>query len=152
MARHSKALLPTWEEALDTAGQRASSPLQQQLAVVAASNTATDARFKAYVGLLLGLINVSVQVRGADCWGVGVHARLKGRARSGLMCLLPRTRGVTWWLLHPVACLATPFTRHLLVSQVTCLPPSQDTCSSDPPPCDRAMWTVCSAVRLRWTR
>jgi len=64
MLRHSKALLPTWEDALATAGQRASSALQQQLAAVGASSTATDTRFKAYVGLLLGLINVSVQVRG----------------------------------------------------------------------------------------
>lgn len=64
MLRHSKALLPTWEDALATARQRASSALQQQLAAVGASSTATDARFKAYVGLLLGLINVSVQVRG----------------------------------------------------------------------------------------
>jgi hypothetical protein len=63
MARHSKALLPTWEEAVDSAGQTGSNALQQQLAAVAASGTATDARFKAYVGLLLGLINVSVQVR-----------------------------------------------------------------------------------------
>jgi hypothetical protein len=63
MARHSKALLPTWEDALEAAGQRGSNVLQQQLAAVTASGTATDARFKAYVGLLLGLINVSVQVR-----------------------------------------------------------------------------------------
>jgi hypothetical protein len=63
MARHSKALLPTWEDALEAAGQCGSNVLQQQLAAVTASGTATDARFKAYVGLLLGLINVSVQVR-----------------------------------------------------------------------------------------
>lgn len=63
MARHSKALLPTWEGVLASAGQRAANnTLQQQLAAVAASGTATDARFKAYVGLLLGLINVTVQV------------------------------------------------------------------------------------------
>lgn len=71
MARHSKALLPTWQDALEAAGQRGSNVLQQQLAAVAASGTATDARFKAYVGLLLGLINVSVQVRRAvkGAWG-----------------------------------------------------------------------------------
>jgi hypothetical protein len=69
MARHSKALLPTWQAALDTAGQRASNSLQQQLAAVAASGTGTDARFKAYVGLLLGLINVSVQVGWARTMG-----------------------------------------------------------------------------------
>ena len=69
MARHSKALLPTWQDALEAAGQRGSNVLQQQLAAVAASGTATDARFKAYVGLLLGLINVSVQVRREDCEG-----------------------------------------------------------------------------------
>jgi hypothetical protein len=61
LLRHSKALLPTWEQALQAAGQRAGGALQQQLAAVEASNTPSDARLKAYVGLLLGLINVSAQ-------------------------------------------------------------------------------------------
>jgi hypothetical protein len=62
LQRHSNALLPTWQAALDTAGDQAKL-LQQQVAGLSTTGTTGDARLKAYVNLLLGLINASTQVR-----------------------------------------------------------------------------------------
>lgn len=63
MMRHSSALLPTWQSAVDAAGDRGR-PLQQQLAAVTAAGSGGDARLKAYVSLLLALMNTATQVGG----------------------------------------------------------------------------------------
>jgi hypothetical protein len=61
LARHSSALLPYWQQALEAAGDRGRA-LQAQLGAVTAAGAAGDARLKSYVNLLLGLINTSTQV------------------------------------------------------------------------------------------
>jgi hypothetical protein len=61
LARHSSALLPYWQQALEAAGDRGRA-LQAQLSAVTAAGAAGDARLKSYVNLLLGLINTSTQV------------------------------------------------------------------------------------------
>lgn len=62
MSRHSSALMPYWQQALEAAGDRGKA-LQQQLAGMTAAGAAGDARLKSYVNLLLGLINTATQVR-----------------------------------------------------------------------------------------
>eukprot|EP00878_Enallax_costatus_P005108 GHUV01005370.1.p1 GENE.GHUV01005370.1~~GHUV01005370.1.p1 ORF type:complete len:604 (+),score=218.67 GHUV01005370.1:107-1918(+) len=59
MMRHSTALMPVWQAAVDAAGDRGR-PLQQQLAAVTAAGSG-DARLKAYVSLLLALMNTATQ-------------------------------------------------------------------------------------------
>ncbi|KAF6252515.1 hypothetical protein COO60DRAFT_518967 [Scenedesmus sp. NREL 46B-D3] len=67
LARHSSALLPYWQQALEAAGDRGRA-LQPQLSAVTAAGAAGDVRLKSYVNLLLGLINTSTQATWACCW------------------------------------------------------------------------------------
>ncbi|WIA33826.1 hypothetical protein OEZ86_006935 [Tetradesmus obliquus] len=88
LTRHSSALLPYWQAALDAAGDRARA-LQVQLAGVTAAGAAGDARLKAYVNLLLGLINTSTQgyldsLLGADA---DVEALASDHLEGGLVRL-----------------------------------------------------------------
>ncbi|WIA13678.1 hypothetical protein OEZ85_007238 [Tetradesmus obliquus] len=88
LTRHSSALLPYWQAALDAAGDRARA-LQAQLAGVTAAGAAGDARLKAYVNLLLGLINTSTQgyldsLLGADA---DVEALASDQLEGGLVRL-----------------------------------------------------------------
>lgn len=59
-ARHHKALAPLWERALSDGGE-AGAALQKMGAVVLAAGGG-DAKFRAYVGFVLGLINLAAKV------------------------------------------------------------------------------------------
>lgn len=65
-ARHNRALAPLWARApplADGGGGEAGAALHKAAAAVAAAGVAGDARFRAYVGFLLGLINYAAKVR-----------------------------------------------------------------------------------------
>ena len=64
--RHNKALAPLWERAaaaMDGDGGGEAAAAVQKLAAAVGAAPAGDARFRAYVGVVLGLINWAAKVR-----------------------------------------------------------------------------------------
>lgn len=76
-ARHHKALAPLWERAAAAmdggggGGSKAAAAVHKMAAAVAAA-AGGDARFKAYVGVVLGLINWAAKVREAVLASAGL--------------------------------------------------------------------------------